>query len=121
MGILNQDVMKFIYLGGKTHKQGVRIMFDVNTAQYVSGYWLVSNRVILVKTEGKPFNVILIEVYAPMTDNRDKDINTFYEDLDTCKFQAIYIVMGNLNAKVGIEQEDIIAGSHGPAAQNVKS
>ena len=74
--------------------------------------------------EGEPFNIALIQVYVLMTDSTDEDINKFYENLDsgknTCKSQNIVTVMRNLNAKVGMEQEDIIVGPHSLGVWNEK-
>ena len=56
---------------------------SVDTGQY--------QIVILVKIEGNPFNITLIQVYTSTTDSTDEDINKFYRDLDsaknTCKSQ----------------------------------
>ena len=73
-------------------------MFDVKIAQCVTGYWLVSDRLILVKIKGEHFNTALMQAHDPMTDSTDEDINKFCEDLysakNTCKSQDIGIVMG---------------------------
>ena len=37
---------------------------------------------ILVHFQGKPFNVIVIQVYAPTTDAEEAEVDQFYEDLE---------------------------------------
>ena len=41
---------------------------DDTTAKYMMGYWTLSDHVLLVKFRGKPFDISVIEVYAPTTD-----------------------------------------------------
>ena len=57
---------------------------------------------------GKPFNINIIQAYAPTADNSDEEHETFYNDLELAKShfksQEIVIVMGDFNAKVGGER-----------------
>ena len=39
------------------------------------------NRMISVHFQGKPFNVTVIQVYAPTTDAEEAKVDQFYEDL----------------------------------------
>ena len=82
-------------------------------AKSLMGFWVVSSRVIVVKLKASPFNITVIQVYAPTTDHSEEEIDEFYEQLETAKRQAgsqdILMIMGDLNAKVG-------AGSSGHAA-----
>ena len=77
----------------------------------------MSERVLLLKLKGQPFNLSIIQVYAPVADSSDEDIEELYEQLDQaleqCKLQEIIIVMGDLNAKVGNERVGLIVGNHG--------
>ena len=36
---------------------------------------------ILVHFQGKPFNILVIQVYAPITDAKEAEVDWFYEDL----------------------------------------
>ena len=36
---------------------------------------------ILVHLQGKPFNIIVIQVYTPTTDAEEAEVDQFYEDL----------------------------------------
>ncbi len=97
-------------------------MLDRERAQSVMGFWAISERVILVKFKGHPFNVSIIQVYAPTSENTDDEIETFYEDLDQakrqCRSQEILLIMGDLNAKVGRGREGNIVGPHGLGTRN---
>ena len=65
-----------------------------------------------------------MQVNTLTTDSTDEDIYKCYKDLDStknnCKSQGIVILMGDLNAKVDMGQEDIIDGPRGLVAQNEK-
>ena len=86
------------------------------------GCWQLSDRVLLVKLQGKSFNISIIVVYTPTQNSNEEDIDEFYDMLENaksfCKFQEIIIVMGDLNAKVGREQHSNIVGKHGLGLQN---
>ena len=60
---------------------------------------------ITVHFQGKPFNITVIQVYAPDTNAKDAEVEQFYEDLQdllelTPKKDVLFII-GNWNAKVG--------------------
>ncbi|GFN92180.1 craniofacial development protein 2-like [Plakobranchus ocellatus] len=68
------------------------------------------------------FNII--QVYAPTANINDEDLDKFYKynELDTaktqCKSQDPLIIMGDFNAKVGLEKVDDIVGKHGLGIRN---
>ena len=45
------------------------------------GYILKNNRIISVHFQGKPFNVTVIQVYAPTTNAKEENNKQFYEDI----------------------------------------
>ena len=54
--------------------------------------------------QGKPFNITVIQVYAPTSNAEEADVERFYEDLQdllelTPKKDVLFII-GNWNAKV---------------------
>ena len=60
---------------------------------------------ISVHFQGKPFNITIIQVYAPTTGAEEANADQFYEDLQhlelTPKTDVLFII-GDWNAKVGI-------------------
>ena len=48
------------YSGGKEHKNGVGIIMRKEIARSLIGYWAISERVIMIKLQGKPFNLSII-------------------------------------------------------------
>ena len=62
---------------------------------------------ISVHFQGKPFNITVIQVYAPTSNAEEAEVEWFYEDLQdflelTPKKDVLFI-LGDWNAKVGSE------------------
>ena len=116
------DEYRLIYAGGEKHERGVGLLLDPDISKSVLGHWCVSDRVLLVKLQGHPFNISIIVVYAPTADSADEVIDTFYDSLDKaksqCKSNDIVIVLGDLNAKVGQGIEGKAVGPHGIGERN---
>ena len=59
----------------------------------------------MVKLQAKPFNINMIQIYAPTQDYDDENIEEFYEQIQLAvsytKSSNIICIMGDLNAKVG--------------------
>ena len=47
----------------------------------VLGCNLKNDRMILVLFQGKPFNITLIQIYAPTVNAKEAEVDQFYEDL----------------------------------------
>ena len=60
---------------------------------------------ILVHSEGKPFNITVIQVYAPTTGAEEAEVDQFYEDLkdllELTPKNSVLFIFGDRNAKVG--------------------
>ena len=74
----------------------------------------VSCRIITIRIRASPFNITIIQAYAPTSDYDDTDIEAFYEQLqqviDETPRKYILIVQRDWNAKVG---EDVRKGWKG--------
>ena len=119
------DDFKMIYSGGDKHERGVGLLLDQYISKCVLGYWTVSDRVLLVKIQGHPFNITIIVVYAPMTGNTEEEIDACYETLEEakslCKPNEVNIIIGDNNAKVGSETDGRTVGPHGTGDRNKHS
>ena len=76
---------------------------------------------ISVHFKGKPFNITVIQVYAP-TSNAEEEAEWFYEDLQdllelTPKKDVIFII-GDWNATVGSQEIPGVTGKFGLGVQN---
>ena len=64
---------------------------------------------ILVCFQGKSFNITVIQVYTPITNAEEDEVEWFYEDLqDLLKLtpkKDVLFVIGDWNAKVGSQKK----------------
>ena len=72
--------------------------------------------------QGKPFNITVIQVYAPTTNSEEAEVEQFYEDLQdllelTPQIDVLFIV-GDWNAKVGSQETPGVTGKFGLGMQN---
>ena len=63
---------------------------------------------ISVRFQGKPFNIMVIQLYAPTSNTEEAEVELFYEDLQdllelTSKKNVLFII-GDWNAKVGSQE-----------------
>ena len=77
---------------------------------------------ISVCLQGKPFNITVIQLYAPTTNAEEVEVDQFYEDLQdllelTPKKDVLFII-GDWNAKVGSQETPGVTGKFGLGIQN---
>ena len=77
---------------------------------------------ISVHFQGKPFNIMVIQVYAPTHNAEEAEVEQFYEDLQdllelTPKKEVLFI-MGDWNAKVGSQELPGVTGIFAFEVQN---
>ena len=77
---------------------------------------------ISVHFQGKPFNITVIQIYAPTTNAEEAEIEQFYEDLqdllELTPRKDVLIILGNWNAKVGSQDIPGVIGKYGLGVQN---
>ena len=75
---------------------------------------------ISVRFQGKPFNITVIQVYAPISNAEEAE--RFYEDLqDLLKLppkKDVLFILGDWNAKVGSQETPGVTGKFGLGVQN---
>ena len=115
---------KVIYSGGDTANRGVGIIMENDIYKKLIGYWPISERIIMMKLQGKPFNINIIQVYVPTEDSTEEELEDFYEELtrirEQCKNHDVNIVMGDMNAKVGNGRHEDIVGQYGLGEKNTR-
>ena len=57
-------------------------MVNKTVQNAILGYNLKNDRMISVCFQGKPFNITVIQVYAPNTNAKEAEVDQFYEDLE---------------------------------------
>ena len=81
-----------------------------------------NDRMISVHFQGKPFNITVIQVYAPTSNAEEAEVEQFYEDLQdllelTPKKDVLFII-GDWNAKVGSQETPGVTGKFGLGVRN---
>ena len=92
----------------------VAITVNKRVRNAVLGCNLKNNRMISVCLQGKPFNITVIQAYAPTSNAEEAEVEWFYEDLQdllelTPKKDVLFIT-GNWNAKVGSQETSGVTG-----------
>ena len=109
MGEFNSDNYYIYYCGQESlGRNGVAIMVNKRVRNSVLGCNLKNDRMISVRFQGKPFNIRVIQVYAPTSNAEEAEVEWFYEDLQdllelTPKKDVLFII-GDWNAKVGSQE-----------------
>ena len=82
IGEFNSDDHYIYYCGQESLRgNGVAIMVNERVRNAVLGCNLKNERMISVRFQGKPFNITVIQVYAPTSNAEEAEIEWFYEDL----------------------------------------
>ena len=77
---------------------------------------------ISVHFQGKPFNITVIQVYAPTSNTEEAEVEWFYEDLQdllelTLQKDVLFMI-GDWNAKVGSQETPGVTGNSGLGIRN---
>ena len=98
MGEFNSDDHYIYYCRQESlRRNGVAIMVNKRVRNAVLGCNLKNNRMISVYFQGEPFNIMVIQVYAPTSNAEEAEVEQFYEDLQdllelTPKRDVLFII-----------------------------
>ena len=97
-------------------------MVNKRVQNAVLGCNLKNDRMISVCFQGKPFNITVIQVYAPTSNSEEAEVERFCEVLEdllelTPQKDVLFII-GDWNAKVGSQEISGVTGKFGPGVQN---
>ena len=118
LGEFKSDDHYVYYCGQESlRRNGVAIMVNKRVRNAVLGCSLKNNRMISVHLQGKPFNITVIQVYAPTSNAEEAEFEWFYEDLQellelTLRKDVLFII-GDWNAKVGSQETLGVTGKFG--------
>ena len=118
MGDFNSDDHCIYYCGQESlRRNGVAIMVNKRVQSAVLGCNLKNNRMISVYFQGKPFNITVIQAYAPTSNPEEAEVEWFCEDLqDLLKLtrrKDVLFIIGDWNAKVGSQETPGVTGKLG--------
>ena len=82
MGEFNSDDRYIYYCGQESvRRNGIAIIVNKRVQNAVLGCNLKNDRMISVRFQGKPFNIMVIQVSAPTSIAEEAEVEWFYEDL----------------------------------------
>ena len=121
MGEFNSDDHYIYYCGQESlRRNGVAIIVNKRVQNAVLGCNLKNDRMISVRFQGKPFNIMIIQVDA-LTSNAE-EAEWFYEDLqdllELTPPKDVLFIIGDWNAKLGSQETPSLIGKFGLGVQN---
>ena len=123
MGEFNSDDHYIYYCRQESlRRNGVAIMVNKRVQNAVLGCNLKNGRMISVRFQGKPFNITVIQVYAPTSNTEEAEVERFYEDLqDPLQFtpkKDVLFIIGDWNSKVGSQEIPRVTGKFALGVRN---
>ena len=123
MGEFNSDDYYIYYCGQESlRRNGVAIMLNKRVQNAVLGCNLKNDRMISVHFQGKPFNITVIQVNAPIGNAEEAEVEWFYEDLqdllELTPKKGVLFIIGDWNAKVGSQETPGVTGKFGLGVWN---
>ena len=92
-GECNSDDHHIYYCGQEYFRRnGVAIVVKKESKMQSLGCNLKNNRMISVHFQGKPFNITVIQAYAPTSDAEEVGVERFYEDLQDLLELVLFII-----------------------------
>ena len=123
MGEFNSGDHYIYYCGQKSlRRNGVAIIVTKRVQNAGLGCNLKNDRMMSVSFQGKPFNIMVIQVYAPISNTEETEVERFYEDLQdllelTPKKYVLFII-GDWKTKVGSQETPGVTGTFGLGVPN---
>ena len=118
MGEFNSDD-HYTYCCGQEslRRNGVAIMVNKRVRNAVLGCNLKNNRMISIHFQGKPFNITVIQAYAPASNAEEAEVERFYEDLqdllELTPQKDVLFIIRDWNAEVGSQETPGVTGKFG--------
>ena len=121
MGEFNSDDHYIYFCGQESlRRNGVATIVNMRVQNAVLGCSLTCDRMISVHSQGKTFNIRVIQVYAPTTD-AEAEVAQFYEGLQVLELilkRYIPFIIGNWNVEEGSQEIPVVTGKFGLGVQN---
>ena len=123
MGEFNSDYHYIYYCGQKSlRRNGVAILVNKRVRNAVLGCNLKNDRMVSVHFQGKSFNIMVIQAYAPTSNAEEAEVEWFYEDLhdllELTPKKDVLFTIGHWNAKVGSQETPGVMGKFGLGIRN---
>ena len=118
MGEFNSDDHYIYYCWQESlRRNGVALILNKRVRNAVLGCSLKNDRKISVRFQGEPFNIIVIQAYAPPSNTEEAEVEWFYENLqdflELTPKQDVLFIIEDWNAKVGSQETPGVTGKLG--------
>ena len=118
IGEFNSDNHYIYYCGQESLRRNeVAIIVNKRVQNAILGCNLKNDRMSSVRFQGKPFNVTVIQAYAPTSNAEEAEVERFYRDLqDNLELKPkkdVIFIIGDWNAKVGSQEIPGVTGKFG--------
>ena len=123
MDEFNSDNHYIYYCGQESlRRNGVAIIVNKRVQDAVLGCNLKNDRMISACFQGKPFNSMVIQVYALTSNAEEAEVEWFYEDLqdllELTPQKDVLFIIGDWNANVGSQETPGVTGKFGLGVYN---
>ena len=103
------EEFRVCYAGGKESQRGVAIILDKEMAKRVLKVDMISDRIISVKIQADPVDLMIIQVYMPTSAHEEDEVNEIDDRIEELvakeKAKDYVVIMGDWNAVVGEGRE----------------
>ena len=109
MGEFNSDDHYIYYCGQESlRRNGIAIIVNKRVRNAVLGCSLRNNRMISVCFQGKPFNIMVIQLYVPTCNTEEAEVEQIYEDLqnllELTPPKDVLFIIGHWSPKVEVKK-----------------
>ena len=123
MGEFNLDDHYIYYCGQESlRRNGVALIINKRAQNAVLGCNFKNNRMISVHFQSRPFNITVIQDYAPTTNAKEAEVEWFCDDLqdllELTPKKDIFFIIGDWDAKVGSQEIPGVTGKFRLGVQN---
>ena len=119
---LTQMTIVSTTVGRNPLRNGVAIIVNKTARNAVLGCNLKNDRMISVRFQGKPFNIMVIQAYAPTSNAEEAEVEWFDEDLqdllELTRKKDVLFIIGDWSAKLGNQDTPGVTGKFGLGIQN---
>jgi len=123
VGEFNSDKYYIYYCGQEfLRRNGVALIVNKRVWNVVLGCNLKNDTMISLHFQGKPFNITVIQVYAPTSNAEEAEVEWFYYDLqdllELTPKKDVSFIIGDWNAKVRSQEIPGVTGKFDFEVQN---
>ena len=123
MDEINSDDHYIYYCGQESLRRNrVAIIVNERVQNAVLGCNFKNHRMISVHFQGKPFNIMVIQVYPPTSNAKEAEVEQFYEDLqdllELTPQKDVLFIIEDWNTKVRSQETPGVSGKFGLGVRN---